>query len=145
MHPHARATCIGLTLSLALLACTRTRTVVVTDSDAAEKAGESGWRALGKRTVHGRHDHDSIQIGGSEGKFTKLRIEVKGSALEMYNIVVVFASGDKFSPDTRIVFGKGEESRVIDLPGGERTIREVRFHYGNLPRGGKAQVKLFGS
>ncbi len=28
-----------------------------------------------------RYDHDSIQIGGSEGKFTKVRIEVKGSAL----------------------------------------------------------------
>jgi hypothetical protein len=102
-----------------------------------------GWELLGRRTVQGKHDVDVIEVGRDEGLFHRIQIEVRGSALEMYDITVTFGDGEKFSPDTRLVFGKGEHSRIIDLPGAARVIRSVRFHYGNLPRGGRARVQLW--
>lgn len=39
--------------------------------------------------------------------------------------------------------GKGEASRVIDLPGAKRAIKRVDFNYANLPGGGRAQVEVW--
>lgn len=102
------------------------------------------WKLLGERTVHGRFDKDVVDVGAREGTFQKLEVRVKGSALEMYDIKVVFGDGSDFHPETRLVFGKGSWSRVIDLPGNQRVVRRVEFKYGNLPRGGRARVRLFG-
>ena len=121
-------------LGLAVLSCS-SHTVAV--------AG-TGWRHLGERTVNGRRDIDTIKVGAGKDTFVKLRIDVKGSALEMYNIVVHFGNGEKYSPDTRLTFGKGTESRTLDLPGGARTIEKVVFKYGNLPQGGRAHIVLYG-
>ena len=106
-------------------------------------AGLDGWELLGRRTVQGRSDVDVLEVGRHEGLFRRIQIEVRGSALEMYDITVTFGDGERFSPDTRLVFGRGEHSRVIDLPGAARVIRSVRFHYGNLPRGGRAHVQVW--
>lgn len=110
---------------------------------AARAAG--GWRLLGERVVNGRVDHDVIDVGARDGVFQKLEVRVKGSALEMYDIKIVFGNGEDMHPDTRLVFGKGSWSRQIDLPGNTRVVRRVEFKYGNLPGGGRARVKLFGN
>jgi hypothetical protein len=85
-----------------------------------------------------------IQVTRSEGRFRKIRIEVKGSALEMYDVEETFGDGEKISPGTRLHFARRSWSRTIDLPGGDRVIRSVRFRYGNLPGGGRARVRLYG-
>jgi hypothetical protein len=59
-------------------------------------------------------------------------------------VVVTFGDGTTFSPKTKLVFGQGATSRVIDLPGGKRTIKRVDFKYANLPGGGRAQIELWG-
>lgn len=103
-----------------------------------------GWELLGQRTVQGRVDRDEIAVGRRDGRFGRIRFEVSGSAMELYDVVVVFANGDRFSPRVRLVFAEDSWSRTIDLPGGARVIRRVTFRYGNLPRGGRARVSLFG-
>ncbi len=128
---------------LALSACSRSRSVTVVDSQTATKA-EIRWQALGTRTVHGRADRDVIPVTAREGRFRKLRIEVTGSALEMHNVVVRFGDGSRYSPDTRLVFRKGGTSRVIDLPGEARVIREISFRYSNIRGGGRARVHVSG-
>jgi hypothetical protein len=104
----------------------------------------AGWQRLGERTVNGRRDIDTIKVGAKKGEFRRIRFDVSGSAMDMHNIVVHFANGEKFSPETRYTFGKGENSRSIDLPGGGRKIEKVVFKYSNLRGGGRAQVTLFG-
>jgi hypothetical protein len=70
-------------------------------------------------------------------------IVVEHSALEMYDVVVTFGDGTRFSPPTRHVFSPDTRSHVIDLPGSQRIIRSVEFRYGNLPGGGRAQAELW--
>jgi hypothetical protein len=104
----------------------------------------SAWDKLGERWVNGRADRDIIHVGRREGRFHKIQLVVEHSALEMFDVRVVFGDGSTYSPPTRLVFEPSSTSRVIDLPGGARVIRRVEFRYGNLPGGGRAQVELWG-
>jgi hypothetical protein len=111
----------------------------------AERAVESraDWTKLGERWVDGVRDRDVIAVGAREGKYRRIMIVVEHSALEMYDVVVTFGDGSRFSPPTRHVFGPETRSHVIDLPGADRVIRTVEFRYGNLPGGGRAQAELW--
>jgi hypothetical protein len=93
--------------------------------------------------VDGANDRDVIAVGGREGTFRKLMIVVDHSAVELRDVVVTFNDGSHFTPATRLVFGPNTRSGVIDLPGAQRTIRNVEFRYGNLPGGGRADVELW--
>jgi hypothetical protein len=101
------------------------------------------WNKLGERWVDGVRDRDVIAVGAREGRYRRIMIVVEHSALEMYDVVVVFGDGTRFSPSTRHVFSPDTRSHVIDLPGAQRVIRSVEFRYGNLPGGGRAQAELW--
>ncbi len=103
----------------------------------------SPWDKLGERWVDGKVDRDTIAVGRQE-RYTSIKIVVEHSAVEIYDVVVVFGNGDTFPIDARMVFGQGTTSRTIDLPGNTRFIQRIEFRYGNLPGGGKAQVELWG-
>ena len=101
------------------------------------------WNKLGERWVDGTRDRDVIPVGAREGAYRRIMIVVEHSALEMYDVVVTFGDGTRFSPPTRHVFSADTRSHVIDLPGRDRVIRTVEFRYGNLPGGGRAQAELW--
>jgi hypothetical protein len=103
----------------------------------------SPWDKLGERWVNGRGDRDSIHVGRDDGRYRQIKLVVEHSALEMYDVVVVFGDGERFSPQRRLTFGPGSTSRTIDLPGGARVIRRIEFRFGNLPGGGRAQVEAW--
>lgn len=114
--------------------------------DAKDKRVEdrTGWDKLGERMVDGKVDRDVIAVGKADGRFSRIMLVVEHSALEMFDVEVFFGDGSKFSPPTRLVFGKESASRVIDLPGDKRVVTKVAFKYGNLPGGGRAQIELWG-
>jgi hypothetical protein len=131
---------LGLVIALLLTAC------AVTPAPApVGVAGAPRWERLGERWVNGGADRDVIHVGRAEGRFRRLQIVVENSALEMFDMQIVFGDGSTYSPPTRMVFERNTNSRVIDLPGGARVIRRVEFRYGNLPGGGRAQVELWGA
>jgi hypothetical protein len=103
----------------------------------------TGWNRLGERWIQGAVDRDTIVVTAAQGAFTRIMFRVEHSAAELFNIVVTFGDGTTYSPPTRLVFGRGQTMRVIDLPGGARVIRRVDFAAGNLPGGGRAQVELW--
>jgi hypothetical protein len=103
----------------------------------------SGWRPLGEAAVNGRNDRDFIRIRG-RNRYRQLMLEVKGGALEMFDVVVYFRDGSRFSPETRLVFGPETRTRPIDLPGDARGVRAIEFRYGELPGGGRAYVRVWG-
>jgi len=104
----------------------------------------TGWQKLGEAWVNGGSDRDKIHVGRDDGRFRAIRLKAEHSALELYDLVITFGDGETFSPTTRVVFSEGQWSRVIDLPGRERVIRNIEFRYGNLPGGGKAQLEVWG-
>ncbi|MBA3502523.1 MAG: hypothetical protein H0T65_19325 [Deltaproteobacteria bacterium] len=103
----------------------------------------SQWDKLGERWVNGRVDRDMIAVQRRE-RYSKIKIVVEHSALELHDIVIHFGNGEVFSPGARLIFGEGSTSREIDLPGGLRHIERIELVSGNLPGGGRAQVEVWG-
>src|SRR5262245_4121484 len=81
------------------------------------------WNKLGERWVDGTRDRDVIFVDARDRAYRRLMIVVEHSALEMNDVVVHFADGSAFSPQTRHVFAANTRSHVIDLPGSRRAIR----------------------
>ena len=106
-------------------------------------AARNGFAFLGDRVVQGGADHDAIGVGRADGRWHQIMIVVEDAPIEMFDVVVTFGDGQRFSPPTRLTFGADSRSRVIDLPGGARFIRRVDFRYGNLVAGAQAKVELW--
>jgi hypothetical protein len=104
----------------------------------------TGWKFLGEARATGRNDRDVIRIGHHDGRFSRLMMVVTDSDLELFDLVVQFGSGQRWSPNVRQVFRQGTRSHAIDLPGNVHFLRSVEFRYGNLPGGGAARVELWG-
>lgn len=110
----------------------------------AEGWDSKGWVKLGEREVNGKLDHDRIEVGKADGKFTKLTLYVEKSDLELLDFEVTFGNKEKWHPEVRHVFKEGSRTRVIDLPGDERVIKSIDLKYKNLPGGGRARVEVWG-
>jgi hypothetical protein len=113
------------------------------DKPAAFSWDSSGWVMLGQREVNGKVDHDRIEVGRHDGKFSKLTVVVLDSDLEMLDFEIKFAKGPAWHPELKQFFKEGQRTRVIDFPGDERTIRFIDFKYRNLPGGGRAKVQVW--
>jgi hypothetical protein len=103
-----------------------------------------GWTLLGERTVDGRVDHDRIDVGPYQGRFSKLTFVVENSDLELIDLSIKFERGEPFRPGIAHFFREGQRARVIDFPGDERIIKHIDFRYRNLPGGGRARVAVYG-
>ncbi len=103
------------------------------------------WDKLGTKKVNYRLDKDVIKVGVRDGLFTKLKVVVTNGALNMHKMVVVYKNGQRDNINLRHQFSKKSDSRVIDLKGGKRVIKEIIFWYDtkNVSRR-KAQVTVFG-
>jgi hypothetical protein len=89
-----------------------------------------GWELLGQKSVSFLGvDHDTLDVGRSQGRFRALKFVVEGAPVEMYDIRVTFGDGETFHPETRLEFLPNSVSRTIDLPGGARVIRKIDFVY----------------
>ncbi len=102
-----------------------------------------GWVKLGERTVNGKVDKDTISVGKYEGKFSKLTLVVEKSELELLEFNVTFGNGETWAPDVKHYFKEGDRTRVLDLPGDDRTIKKIDVKYRNLPKGGNAKLEVW--
>ncbi len=104
-----------------------------------------GWVLLGKQEVGFQVDHDVIRVTASEGRFRAIGLHVSGAPLELLDMTVTFGDGEVFQPKVRHDFRQGSTTRRIDLPGGQRVIKQVDFTYRSPnPEKGRANIELFG-
>ena len=87
------------------------------------------WVSLGTKKVNFGLDRDVIQVSYKDGTFTAIKLEVSDGALNMHRCVVHFENGGKQEIELRHKFGKGSESRVVDLKGNRRFINKIEFWY----------------
>jgi hypothetical protein len=110
----------------------------------ADRWDSHGWVKLGEREVNGKYDHDVIEVGRYEGKFTKLTMYVEQSEIELLDFEITFGNGERYHPPVKHYFREGQRTHVIDMPGDERVIRNINLRYRNLPGGGRARVEVWG-
>jgi hypothetical protein len=109
------------------------------------RSDNGGWQLLGRKQVDFKNDRDRITVARSEGRLKRLEVRVEGAPVEINNMVVTFANGEKFTPEIRHRFDEGDRVKAIDLPGDDRRIKTIDFNYRSTSRReGKATVAVYG-
>ena len=104
-----------------------------------------GWERIGQATVSDRLDHDVVPVTAAQGNFKAIQIKVQGHAVQFREVKIHFANGDTQNVELRTVISAGEQSRVIDIEGGDRVIRSIELVYdAQTKRGRRARVLIFG-
>jgi hypothetical protein len=102
------------------------------------------WVYLGQQRVNPFFDHDRIHVGPITD-FRKIKLSVTGNGLFMYDLKVVYRNGGIDHIPVRWHIPQGGGTRIIDLRGGDRVIRNVEFWYGKALNGkGPTFVHLWG-
>lgn len=96
------------------------------------------WEKLGEKGVSIHTERDVIRAA-HKGFFSKIKINVKGNPIEVKKVIVRFLDGSSKTLRLRHHFRPGSDSRIIDLPGNKRIIREIIIYHkaksshGNRP------------
>jgi hypothetical protein len=96
------------------------------------------WEKLGIRKVNMTADHDVIMVTASKGFFTKLKFRVLKAPLFVKNVRVIFGNGTDKNITLNKVFAAGTETKIIDLSGNKRIIKQINFNY-KTPRTGNGR------
>jgi hypothetical protein len=103
------------------------------------------WVRLGCKDVRFLVDKDTLKVGRQEGRFSALRLKVRKSAVEMFNLRVTFGNGTRLDVPVRELIPPGGGSRPIDLPGNSRGIDRIEMIYRSMPTlNGTAEVCIDG-
>jgi len=101
---------------------------------------------LGELEINFRTDFDVLRVGAVEGTFRRIMIEVEGNDVEILDLDVTFGNGGRQDIAMRHQFREGSRSRIIDLRGGARVIRNIKVVYRTVGRlrEGRATLKFYG-
>lgn len=104
-----------------------------------------GWKFIGDKIAAYGTDRDVLWVTGNDA-FRQMKIKVTGASLHIIDLDVYFENGEKMNVALKNKFRQGEESRVIDFPGGLRQIKKIEFLYETIGfRKGKARVGVWGN
>ena len=95
------------------------------------------WVHLGSKKVNWSIEKDVIKVGKHAGSFSKLKIKVLEGDVNMKKMMVTYENGKTENIPLKFYFKKGSESRIIDLKGKKRKIKEITFWYDTRNRSKK--------
>lgn len=87
------------------------------------------WEELGCGKVGIKPDRDSIRVGRREGRFSAIKLAVRGSKIELIDLTVVYERGPSDVLQVRKKIGDGDETPPLDLRGERRVIDRVDLTY----------------
>jgi hypothetical protein len=87
------------------------------------------WVELGCGKVGIKPDRDSIRVGRREGRFSAIKLAVRGSKIELLDLTVVYERGPPDQLQVRKKIGDGDETPPLDLRGERRAIDRVDLSY----------------
>jgi hypothetical protein len=143
-HARSRIVKASFVIAAVVAAIPLTATAQPAQQAQVNVPNKDAWQLLGEQTVKGKRDKDVIIVGKYEGKFDQIQINVLDSDIELKELTIHFANGEKWSPATKHSFKEGQRTRAIDLPGKDRTITKIELIYANTPGGGAARVQVLG-
>ena len=106
---------------------------------------KAGWHKIGETTVSFEKERDEIFVVGAN-RFSAIQFKVLNEPIDLTDLEVYYDSGDKQDIAVNMTLQPKAESRVIELNGGERTLKRVVLVYKTLPNHNdkKAHVEIWG-
>jgi hypothetical protein len=109
-----------------------------------ERSAFQPWQFIGDRKVNFLIDRDVIHVSGNDN-YRQIKLKVTDGPVHILDMDIYFKNGDKFDVSIRNRIPQGGESRVIDLPGGSRSIKKIEFWYETKGfKKGRARVAVWG-
>jgi hypothetical protein len=96
---------------------------------------------LGTAIYEIKPQRDVVSVGAKEGQFKAFRFEVRNSDVEVLDLKIVYGNGTSDDIRIRQTFKAGTSSRVIDLAGRQRAIKQIVVTY--VARG-PARIHFYG-
>jgi hypothetical protein len=84
-----------------------------------------------------------VPVSTDASAVSKIKVQVKESALEVRDVKVFLAGGESFDVALKAYLGAGDETRAIDLPGGPKVI--YLKGGAHLPPGGERRENPAGA
>jgi hypothetical protein len=119
------------------VACAQLPKVVTSD--------KKGWHKIGETKVDFKKERDEIVILGAN-RFSSIKLKVDDAPIDLIGAEAYYESGDK--QDLKF-FGSIKapgESDIINLNGGERTLKKIVLIYKTIPnyKDKEAHVEIWG-
>jgi hypothetical protein len=104
-----------------------------------------GWHKIGETTVNFKKEREEILVLGAD-RFASVRFKVTEAPIDLTELEVYYESGDNQVIKVNEQIKEAGESKVIDLNGGERSLKKIVFVYKTLPnrKDIKAHVEIWG-
>lgn len=100
-------------------------------------------RVLARAELDPAADHVDLVPDKVGTRFASISLAVRRRAVDVRHVTVVFGNGRRFDIPLRTLIPAGGNSRTIDLPGDDRTVRRVFVRY-ILEPGASAEIVLAG-
>jgi hypothetical protein len=91
------------------------------------------WEQLGCQQVQMMRDRDSIHVSRRDGQYRAVRLEVRGSDIQLEQLVVVYGNGEADRIPTPGYLRQGSMTPPLDLRGDRRFIQRVDMVYRAIP------------
>lgn len=103
-----------------------------------------GWKFIGDKIAAFGVDRDVLYVTGNDA-FSQIKVKVTDAPLHIIDMDVYFENGEKMNVPLKNKYRQGQESRVIDFPGGIRQIKKIEFLYETIGvKKGRARVAIWG-
>lgn len=103
-----------------------------------------GWKFIGDKWAAFGADRDVLRVGGNDA-YRQIKVKVTSGPLHIVDMDVFFENGEHMNVPLKNNFKAGQESRVIDFPGGVRRIDHITFLYSTVGRAkGRARIAVWG-
>lgn len=107
-------------------------------------AEQQGWRFIGDKWAAFGPDKDVIRVGKND-LYRQVKLKVTDGPLRIEDVDIYFENGEKMNVVLKNNFRAGQESRVIDLPGGARKLDRIEFLYSTIGKAkGRARIAVWG-
>ena len=107
---------------------------------------KKGWHKIGETRVDFKKERDEIVILGAN-RFSAIKIKVENAPVDFMGAEAYYESGDKQDLQflSKSIKAPGE-SEIINLNGGERTLKKIVLVYKTIPnyKDKEAHVEIWG-
>lgn len=106
---------------------------------------KTGWHKIGETRVDFKTERDAIDILGAN-RFSAIRLKVEDAPVDLVGAEAYYESGDKQDLKLYTSIKAPGESDVINLNGGERTLKKIVLVYKTIPnyKDKRAHIEIWG-
>ena len=105
----------------------------------------TGWHKIGSTTVDYQKETDEVVILGAD-RFASIKFKITEAPVDIESIIVSYESGDSQKISLKSKINAPGESKVINLNGGERNLKNIVFVYNTPPNNSdvKSVIEIWG-